>query len=255
MTRIRKPNSLELNHVVAVFLLCVGMAFLATYLTSPPQSHGATFRPFTVNEVQQMFGNANDPLVTIHATFARRSDGSWSHTYDVKAQDHVPREAVEFLDVSSAIFVHAEPVTRSIMTRHLALAELPDYVRAGVRGCDGSEDKPDLQRSAMLGFDVVRIETKEGSGTELKLVAPMLDCYPLRDVFTAVDGRRTATSVIAIREGEPSSNLFEPPQGYLERSPKEIQALYGQIIPGAKLFDDRQLPALEQRYRRSQDMR
>jgi hypothetical protein len=118
-----------------------------------------------------------------------------------------------------------------------------------MKGCIGSEAAEGLPESLMLGYRVVKIVTKYGGDTKTIWVAPALDCYALESEFTTHDGRRRTELVTALREGQPTDDLFEVPAGYVVRTPAEIQAQYSQRIPGAAYLSERDVERLMNRYK------
>jgi hypothetical protein len=212
-------------------------------LSKAPGARAAGDVPFTARQVERMF-----PRIITNTLFARRSDGSWSYTYTVLTEDGKRREKLVYADLAALTAIDAEPVTQSIMTHYISAAEFPIYAAAGFKSCDGSENAPGLQHSTMLGYSVVREVIKETNDTETRFVAPALDCYPLQSNLVA-SGGYNRVKVTRIDVGEPAPSLFAPPAGYVERSPSQIQDLYAERIPGARMFRDDELPRLQERYR------
>jgi hypothetical protein len=196
-----------------------------------------------------MFGLDNKTLFPhLNTTFARRNDGSWSHEYESQAEDGRRRTVLEFVDVERLVTVHSEPVTQSIMTRHLSLAALPSELEAGFHACDGTELAADAEHKTKLGYDLVRVSSRDSSGAETKWVAPALDCYPIDMTATAPDGRRHTSMVTEVQLGPPSADRFIAPSGFAERSPTDIHQMYREKIPGAEHFPGRTLRLFQDRY-------
>jgi hypothetical protein len=59
-------------------------------------------------------------------------------------------------------------------------------------------------------------------------LAPKLNCFAIKEIDTRDDGARTETEVVELARGTPSESLFAIPDDYVERSPKEMEALYKQ---------------------------
>jgi len=242
--------SRKLNRAYAVLILVGG--FVATYLSYPPFVRGASVAPFTVQQTNLMVAGKNDPAEVFDSTFARRGDESWSHAFTSADLSGVRRRVLEYVDMQSLISVHSEPRTQSIMTMHLPLAELSREAPAGFTTCSGLDISDGSQHSTILGFDVVQVVVYDALGTEVKWVAPVLDCYPLYSAFTGPNGERTIEVVTKVQEGEPSRDLFVPPVGYVERSPKEIQALYAETSSATEFLPDDMLNLVEKRYKAAQ---
>ncbi len=232
------------------------LGFVLTYLPNPPVAKGANIVPFVARRTTQYFGRSPGMLSSMDSTFARRSDSSWAHSYDVQydaqLQDGSRRRVFEYVDVSSLTAVHSEPVTQSIMTLHLTATDLPLNVEAGFKACDGSETAPGPEHSTMLDFEVVKLSVTEQGDTEVKWVAPALDCFPIQSTFTTHDGRRVNTIVNSIEVGQPPAELFLPPMGYVERSPKQTRSVYQMVFPGVKYLPDSMLELVESRYQKAQ---
>lgn len=235
--------------LVAAFLLSGVCGWIGGYVAHPPAARGAGVPPFTVVQINQMFGTSKkDPMFVGESTFARRSDGSWLHAYTAVGEDGIRRKVVEYVDLKSLVAMHSEPVTQSITTRPLSVSEIVIEAAAGFKTCDGSESGKELASATMLGYSVVRVITKDSGGTEVKWVAPQLDCYPLQSEYTALEGRRVVDVVTNVRAGEPEATLFQVPEGYVERSPREIHDLYGAKIHGGRYLSDHLLEKADKRY-------
>jgi hypothetical protein len=221
------------------------------YLQAPPTVHGYQVKPFVLHQVEKMYKEgAYEPVVSSHQVFARRSDGSWSFTHTGREADGSYATVVEYFNSVHDIYVHTEPVTRSVMTRAVPPAEIQRHLEAGFRSCQslkaGYEAGP---HSRMLGYDVILVSETDKAGTESRWVAPALDCYALRSVYRTPDGRHDDFAVGEVQEVEPPAELCEVPSGYVERSPKEIEALYAKRIPGAEVFPRSILERLERKYK------
>jgi len=231
--------------------LAVGCIF--GYLQTPPTTHGNQIKPFVVHQVERIFNEGKDqPVFASDQTFARRSDGSWSDSFTSREADGSYGHVLDYVDLARMVTVHTEPVTLSVMTWAISAADIPRDTAAGFRACNdlktGYEAGP---HSRILGYDVIFVSaTYTGTGaTEARWVAPALDCYALRSVYRTPAGGHDDFEVTAVQEVEPPAALFEVPSGYVERSPKAIQALYSEKIPGTVVFAKGQVESLERRYR------
>jgi hypothetical protein len=236
-------------------VLLVGFAIgcVATYLREAPVVHGSQPIPaFVVQQVKTMFNeNSWRPPDTSTQTFARQADGSWSRTYTARAADGRPRQVLEFVDLRRMIAVETEPVTKSVTTHLLSADELGVYAAAAYKSCDDLELRAGTPQDEMiLGYNVVLLYTKYRNGTERSLwVAPALGCYPLKSTFRTAQGDHADYVVTAVRVEEPPASMFEAPSAeYVERSPKEIEALYRTQIPRGRFFSERDLERLERKY-------
>jgi hypothetical protein len=232
--------------------LCLLWTVILVCCADPRSVKAAPSVPFLAHRTTQFLGDGAAPASSFHSTLARTADGSWAHSYEVRydpqREDGATRTVLEFVDVSRLVTVHVEPVTQSITTRHFSIADLPTEAGAGFPACEGSENAPGLERATMLGFDVVRLSSRDGGDSEVKWVAPALDCYPLWSLFTAWNGRQVLEIVTDIEVGPPPANLFSPPPGYVERSPRQIQSLYSQRFPDSTYLPNDVLELVERRY-------
>ncbi len=219
------------------------------YLQAPPSVHAYQAKPLVVRRTDKMYKEGSSRSDVSDQTFARRSDGSWSFSYTGTAPDGSYEHTLEYFDLARTIYVHTESVTRSVMTRAIQAAEIPTYLELEFTPCGGLkagyEGGP---HSGILGYDTILVSRTDKEGRDLRWVAPALDCYPLRGVYRTTDGRHDDFEVSAVEEVEPPAVLFEVPSGYVERSPKEIEALYAEHIPGAQFLPKEILELAEGRY-------
>ena len=250
-----KSTSTSAVKCFVILIVSVAVGFISRLILKPPPVHGRELAAFTVEQVEERLPNVNaKPTSVMKVAFARRGDGSWFHSYPVQGQDGKTRELVEFADLGALISVHTEPVTKSAMSRHLKAVDLRSEISSSFEACDGSEKSPGAEHGELFGLETVHISKKLGSaGIDDKWVAPLLDCYPLRSVYTAQDGRQIKVAATNLSIGEPVGDLFRIPSGYVERSPREIDALYAKSIPGSKYLPEEQLERLEARYQARQN--
>lgn len=219
------------------FVACLAIGCIVGYLQSPLTVRGYQAKAFVVHRTEKSFKEGSNRAFVSEQTFARRADGSWSLSRTGRAADGGSTHGLEYFDSVRMIYVHTEPVTRSVMTRAIPAADAQRQLEAGFKPCGGLnagyESGP---HSTMLGYDVIEVSESKKAGTEIDWVAPALDSFALRSVFRTPDGGRDDFDVSEVQEVNPPANLFEVPPGYVERSPKEIQALYAEQIPGAEVF-------------------
>ena len=226
-------------------------ASAASVLQNAPSVARPPLKAFTIRQTQTDTPVNAPPLLT-ETSLARRSDGSWVHSYEVLSPLGERGTVVEFLDLRSRVFVHPRPFLKSKMTSHLRESELPEYIQSAFETCDGTEKDESLQRSTMLGYPVVRRVTDMKTAIDTAWVAPELDCYRLESSTLFQSGSRVETRVTSIQEGEPPDSLFQVPPDFVERSPEEQQALYARKYPGRELFSDEQLKTIGALYRAHQ---
>ncbi len=235
--------------VASALLTGLAIGCIFGYLQAPPTVHGYQATPFLVRQAEKMFQEGSSRSDVSDETFARRGDGSWSFSHTGRAADGSSAHVLEYFDLVRMISVGTEYVTRSVMTTAVKASEIPTYLEAGFIPCSGLKAGYEAgPHSRILGYDTILLSESDKEGTDLRWVAPALDCYPLRSVYRTTEGRHDDFEASAVEEVEPPAILFEVPSGYVERSPKEIQALYAEQIPGAEVYPKEVLERLERRY-------
>lgn len=245
-------------HFRALVLVLLGSGIIGyTFrrLQRPPVARGAGSLAFTVQELERRYAKGGtDPVQVSEVTYARRPDGSWSHTYSAVGEDGQSRQVLEYVDFARMNAAHLEPVTGSVTTFPLVDRDVPAEATAVFKGCDGSESIARARHSKILGYDVVEVSKTYGAETEVNWVAPALDCFSLQST-ASMNGSHNEVTATSVRVGEPSAALFETPAGYVERSPKEVQALYSTRVSGGRLFTDKMLEQVESRYQKARARR
>lgn len=235
--------------VASALLASLAIGCMFGYLQAPPTVHGYQATPFVVRQAEKMFREGSSHSDASDQTFARRGDGSWSFSYTGRAADGSSVRSLDYVDLARMIAVHTENVTRSVMTWAIPAADVPRNTAAGFTPCSGLKAGYEAgPRSRILGYDAILVSETDKAGTELRWVAPALDCYALRRVYRTPEGRHDDFEASAVEEVEPPAALFEVPSGYVERTPKEIQTLYAEQIPGAEVYPKEVLERLERRY-------
>ena len=219
----------------------------------PPSSYGAGVSPFTIEQVEERYGPASSLPSVDYVTYARRRDGSVAHSYCYDcARDGSHKPTIEYVDATSLTVVQLEPVTKSTTSRPILTTDLAGEIDRVIKGCDGSEVSKGSETSAMLGYEVVKVTAVESLGTEVRWVAPKLNCYPLQLDYTTKDGRsRIKIYVKSVVEGEPASHLFTSPSDFLERSPKDRNKAYSDLFPGVQYYSGVGLERFERVYQES----
>lgn len=235
--------------IASALLASVAVGCTFGYSQAPPTVHGYQAKPFLVRRTDKMFEEGSNRSDVSDQTFARRGDGSWSFSHTGRAADGSDEQALEYFDLVRMIYVHTEYVTRSVMTTAVNASEIPTYLVVGFAPCGGLKAGYEAgSHSNILGYDTILVSETDKNGTDMRWVAPALDCYPLRSVYRTTDGRHNDFEASAVEEVEPPAVLFEVPSGYVERSPKEIEALYAEHIPGAQFVPKEILELAEKRY-------
>jgi hypothetical protein len=106
------------------------------------------------------------------------------------------------------------------------------------------------EHSQLLDYDVVRYKSEWDSkdpDLDDEWIAPELACFAMKDIFTAGDGPWNRKTVVSLKEGEPSSSLFEIPPDFVERSPDQLNALWKSTF-GAPFLPDNALANLQSQY-------
>jgi len=164
---------------------------------------------------------------------------------------------VEVVDVPGRRSVTLEPFTKSVLIFHLSADELRQSIQSQ-KACEASGVKEQLpertgrRRKLMFGRELLMATDRTASKTALSWVAPDLDCYPLEEHVTFSNGSHNDSWLVGLDVGTPPESLFEIPPDYTERSPLQIEASYRARYPGHRLWDDRMVGIIEQRYQAHQ---
>jgi hypothetical protein len=111
----------------------------------------------------------------------------------------------------------------------------------GYKKCTSTDES--TNRDTILGYEVVRVVQHVGDPDNMvrteRWLAPALDCFPLKTVYSHGKSEPNSYAVVNVREalqvtvGEPAPSLFEKPPGYEERSPSDRRREYYNRYPEA----------------------
>ncbi len=215
--------------------------------------------PFVVYKHEGHY--AKDPKLPpnlFDSMYARRSDGSWRHTFTAQAPSHdlSAAQVIEFLDFRTRTEVILEPFTRSAIVFHLTDGEARSE-RERVPDCSAvpevSVNPPTASGVRMLAYGVTRVVRKEDDDTMDTWVAPALDCYPLQETETFTTGPHNSRIVYKVEPGEPPAAFFEIPPEYINRSPRQLEVEY-KFLFGEAFWGEPAASNVQQRYERSLDL-
>jgi hypothetical protein len=221
---------------------------------SRSNSETAAFTPFVSHEKEQRFSkNDWDPDEST-STYARRSDGSEATRWLSNSPDPTTVQNGQYVIIFDAprhIQITLEPYTKSVITFHLAFAQVSSRL-ANEHACDNMEPNTRVIRDSesILGYATIEETYSYPDEKSQTWVATALDCYPLKETtqFSDEVGGHNEDAVLDIREGDPPAAMFSVPAGYTERSPQQVEALYEAKFPGRTLYTPPALNALEQSY-------
>jgi len=227
-------------------LLAVALGVLSatvSYRVSRARAQGGEWSPFTAVMAERNYlregtgcatcaapvAAAEDPRLDIYI-YATRRDGAWVR--DFKRPIMLNREWGDLrtvIDYSAGTRTGVDPSTESVTTYHYAADEV---ARESTRPRACSPD-PNAPHATLLGYDTVVVEstyTSSKSSLVQKVTewrAPQLNCFALKQTIDhRAGGSRfeITREALLVKEGDPSSALFEIPAGYVERSPSENMA-------------------------------
>jgi len=171
--------------------------------------------------------------------FFRKSDGSWARLRETEAFGE--RGTAQYIfDTGKRTMIRVDGFTRSAI-----VFRLPD--EPVFRGyleqpgtckwlTDGTRKR--LAESERLGLRVVEI----AAGLDTKLwVAPELECFPLLELLIEDGVVRTKEEVLWLEFGEPDSNPFLIPSGFVEVSPLQFNELRKQRFQGRSDYREEEL--------------
>lgn len=182
---------------------------------------------------------------------AHREDGSFvSSVSVVSPRGEVGMSTTIFL-VPEAKLIWLEPFTESSLTSYLTPQEALNRVQQR-RVCDEPSVKQQIEArritSRKLNQDVVKVTHKRGRATVAGWVAPARDCIAVEETESFPSGSHTVRWTDTIKAGVPDSSLFEVPNGYVERTPMEMENVYGAKYPGQRIFSASQLAVIGRDY-------
>jgi hypothetical protein len=228
------------------------------YQAHSQSSPDITLKPFVAHKKIDFFpASSTIAPRSSDVVFARRSDGSYVHSYTTISPRGETGWAAEISDLAGRRFAFLEPFTKSVSTFYLtdrAITErrlAQDECRAGDQmiTIGRSQSSDSGQKMIILGRRVESVVQRSEVDTVERLVAPELNCHPLRESVTFPEGGRNETRVLALEDGEPPASLFQIPTDYIERSPTEMEAAYSARYPGHALWGEKMAQTLEQRYK------
>ncbi len=222
-----------------VFSILTAAVAAVSFLTVQRTMSGQGRVAFTAPAVYSVYNRSGEVLLRDELVLAIRGDGS---TARVRSHVTIPgnRGAVtknKIMDFSRAEEVYTDGLTDSITTYPI-LKKSVESLRRKPSTCT-SEDP--AVRGTMLGYDVVRVvEDIQASGNMVvrrdEWRAPALDCFSLKSATfrgpTAADVYLSSTTELSsVTVGEPPSQLFERPAGYVERSPSQKRQEFNKRYP------------------------
>jgi hypothetical protein len=247
----------------AATLAVAAYAFLGERERAAAKPGPSRFKPFTLTEQELYFSKGDAVPKEVDHVVARRADGSLVRSFVVTGSDSpdgTEGTHVMILNVPSRLQITLESFTRSSMTRKLSKEKL-DSRLSDEPFCDGlakaARRKAGADSQTVLGYRVFPVREKNRDWISEKWVAPVLDCYPLKETVQFLDSSgqedgHNLTMVKTVKEGEPSSELFLVPGDYTERSPAEVEKIYASKYPGHELYG-KMLPNIERSYDESRD--
>lgn len=240
--------------VGGVFFLSLLVGYRAQSQTASPYRPK---RPFTAHSRVLQFGSLQKPPHIHNEIYARRSDGSYVRRFQTVSPEGEVAWAVDIVDVPGRKYILLEPFTKSAITFYRSEAEMQQELRAKA-SCAGSNSvQQALSRAGsvwdtILGHKVVQVvERHKGGKREVadeQWVAPELDCFPLRRSVWSETGSHNETEVTKIEEIEPLDSMFEPPPGFVEASPLQVEAAYSGKYPGSSLWGQKAAEVIDARY-------
>ena len=215
----------------ALFLMLsvlVPASLLLLLTRMPAQSRGPV--PLTAQLATTYYRYPRNEFVKIEqSTTAVRSDGSTAESRmftfgGAEAEQRTVR------DLTLRRTVYIDGPTQSVTTYSITPTEILEENRRRSRSCPGD---PNSQSETLLGYRVVR-STFQGEARVVSWQAPDLNCLVLRkEVYgPSADSPSTIAEVRSLAIGEPDSRFFSIPQGYVERSPSQVEAELEGRFPG-----------------------
>jgi hypothetical protein len=247
---------------VALVVVCTAGAFIfapcnkaqqAIQVTSDPQLSGGRYVPFTAHVVEELFdGITTSPADVNEITIGRKSDGSEVTMTTNHSSDTQDDLLISILDVPGSKLISLFPRTKSSMTIYLSPDGLKDAL--SIDKCPENLSELD-DHSNLSGYDVVKYQENDGPGdrytTSDEWIAPKLACFVMDDVSEVHSDSWSAWNrkmVTSLTEGEPAISMFEVPTGFVERSPRELNALWKSTF-GIAFMPDSSIENLERQYR------
>ena len=254
------PHPKQVRGTIIGVLCAFVLSLFAGYEAHSQEHPRRTWKPFVAEKrVLNAPTTQATPLIH-HETFARRSDGSYVRSYEVKSPTGEKEWMVEIHDLRNGRSITLEPSTKFAMTFYYSDKFMREWIETQ-HSCDrwsfpkgALTLQPRGRRDMILGHEVVQavVEDPDGDRTET-WVAPELDCHPLREALSSDDGYYQEHVVTRLEEIEPPDSIFEVPRGYVEASPKQVEAAYAAKYPGHRLWGEKMAAIVDKRYFNSRD--
>jgi hypothetical protein len=239
-------------------------AFVFSAVGAQPATWGQTrlpnekmaFTAFVSHEKELEFSKGDENPYEIDSTYARRSDGStalsWVAIAPYRTGTDTDQGTIIF-DPRRLVEILLEPNTKSVTTTSLSLAQVSSRL-AEEHACDNVDPETIVKRGSesILGYATIEEIDSFPDEKSQTWVATALDCYSLKETTQFPDdlGGHNENVVLDIREGDPPLAMFSVPTDYLERSPKQVEAVYEAQFPGRTLHSPPVLKKLEESYER-----
>ncbi len=221
--------------IVSLFsvILLLGMAGG----TRPGECRGQGRTAYTAKTVEKRFSPAGAETDTEFITEAVKSDGSQVKIVRKIAATKQWVDAKTILDVKARQRVELEPLTQSRTTSPLS-TRYAQYLSAKPQSCGESAIS---EKTRIHGLEVLKVQNDytlpsgEIDRVE-RWVAPVLDCFPLRERFSKGPKAGPFTlkmtrDVTSITRGEPNPSLFLPASQFKERSASEVAEEFKRKYP------------------------
>lgn len=244
------------RRAIAVGVLFLGLGIsLGLYSgTQTTSANGKKFRPFVVRQQTTYFASdARIAPVARDRSFAARTDGSMVATFSSASPDGEVGTTIQIWDRRKGLEIVLEPFTRSKLTLEMTEDLWRQAWDTNHPGCppENSEVGRNTRDAGdVLGIPVRRMETRRKEMRSEASVAPAFDCFPLRQIVWFPGGSRNETVTLSVSAGEPDESLFSIPEGYIERSPAELESVYAAKYPGHRFWGKATLDTAETRYRK-----
>jgi hypothetical protein len=246
---------------VGIAVLAVGFSLGQQLRHAPPvAAQVATaagpneINPFVAKRREVYYPLQGEPKISVR-TMLRRSDGSVVDHFEATSPKGETGDVMVGSDLRRGVAFWTEPFTQSVTTFYLSDAEInqrrSDQDRCAetdIRTALSAASRNGVPRSAILGFDTVRVERPGPHLSSVEWVSPTLGCLALRETQTFADGSHNEFEITEISVAEPPDAEFIPPPGLTERSPAEVEAAYAADY-ATPFYGARMVSVMEKRYR------
>jgi len=216
------------------------------------QASVQSYQPFTANLVTTYFDDS-DSSTEFRSVFARKSNGSYArfeHTEDFNRERGTSQYIADF---DERTWTTIKSYTRSATVLAMDEQEFGNF-RELPFTCRNLEDQSTWKQTGkfeMLGFEVIEIERNVSARSRERLsVAPVLNCFPLRELLVESDRVVTKVEATEIQRGDPPAALFAIPVEYALVSPGEFEKRWKQLYNGRDYLGERRAADMENRYQR-----